>query len=506
MQLAIRSTFTAGVALASAAVIAVSPISPVAPRLADATISAIHTSSAAVELTGVTYPTTSWPEVFGTTFNNIAHIGGDLAGAPFPILQQVIANQVANGQLLFSSIDAAAMSYIRFFTSAADYQGPYWVREAATNLLAGNISGAAANVSTILFRLFAFANPLINIMQIPIGMSQNLVNAFATVPQILMPLGLSVLNPIEGAINASGDIAQSVLNAINAGDPIGALSAVINAPAVLAGAILNGYYNDLAGGTTGLFTTDASTLNRGLIQTLLVTIPQMIATAIGWHAPAAARELSANVTEEAPAVDTDTETGVTEVPPAVEHIAVSSISDTSAAVTKAVKALTSSLTPQSETTGTPTASEPSEVDGTGADGGEAGAVIEEEAPETETPAPNSTDVVDGTDGADKTTGSTDSEDSTDPTGSEESNGSKPSRNGSTDLSGGNKAVPGKTGSGTNADTGSGPASTDESASPTTGSASGTGSTSNNAGTGSDTNGSGNHAGGSNDGSDGGSDS
>lgn len=468
MQLAIRSTFTAGVALASAAVIAVSPISPVAPRLAEATASAIHTSSAAVELTGVTYPATSWMEVFGTTFNNISHIGGDIAAAPFPILQQVIANQVANGQLLFSSIDAAAMSYIRFFTSAADYQGSYWVREAAKNLMAGNISGAAANVSTILFRLFAFANPLINIMQIPIGMSRNLVNAFAVVPDILMPLGLSVLNPIEGAINASGDIGQSVLNAINAGDPIRALSAVINAPAVLAGAILNGYYNDIAGGTTGLFTTDPSSLNRGLIQTLLVTIPRMIATAVGWHAPATARELPGDVIEEAPSVETDAETGVAEVLPAVEHTAVSSISDTSEAVAKAVKALTSSLTPQSEETATPAASEPSEVDG-----GEAGTVIKEAASETETPA--------------------DSDDSTDPTGSDESNGSKPSRNGSTDLSGGNKAVPGKTGSSTNAGTGSGSAATDESASPTTGDTSDTGSTSNNAG-------------GSNDGSDGGSDS
>lgn len=500
MQLAIRSTFTAGVALASAAVIAVSPISPVAPRLADATVSAIHTSSAAVELTALTDPITAWMEVFGTTFNNIAHIGGSIAAAPFPILQQVIANQVANGQLLFSSIDAAAMSYIRFFTSAEDYQGAYWLREAAKNLLAGNISGSAANVSAILFRLFAFANPLINIMQIPIGISQNLVNVFAAVPQLLMPLGLSVLNPIEGAINASGDIAQGVLDAIKAGDPVGALGAVINAPAVLAGAILNGYYNDLAGLTTGLFTTGASILNRGLIQTLLVTIPQAIATAIGWHAPTAARELSANVVEEAPAVEADAETGVAEVLPAVEHAAVSSISDTSAAVANAVKALTASFSPQSEAAGTPTASEPSEVDGAG---GEAGTVIEEEAPATETPASDGTDVVDSTD---ETTGSTDSEDATDPTGSEESNGSKTSPNGSTDLSGGNKAVPGKTGTSTNAGTGSGSASTDESASPTTSSASGTGSTSNNVGTGSDTNGSGNDAGGSNDGSDGGSDS
>jgi hypothetical protein len=462
------------------------------------TAAAIHASSAAVELTALTDPITAWMEVFGTTFNNISQIGGDIAAAPLPILQQVIANQVANGQLLFSSIDAAAMSYIRFFTSAEDYQGAYWFRQALDNLSTGNITGAAANLSNVVFRLFAFANPLINIIQIPIGISQNLVNAFTVVPEILMPLGLSVLNPIEGAINASGDIAQGVLDGIKAGDPAAVLGAIINGPALLAGAILNGYYNGVAAGTSGLFSTSTLMLNRGLIQTLLVTIPQMIATAIGWHAPAAASQLSEAVVEDAAAVETDAETASAETLPAVELNGVNSIPDANTAMTNAVNAITAAFHLPAEPTESTPATAPSEVDGT--DDGEAGTVIEEEASETETPA---TDEADGTD---ETTGSTRSTDSDD---SQKSNGTNPSTpNGSTDLSGGNKAEPGRTGSDTNAGSGSGSgsAATDESTSPTTGTTSGAGSPGNNADTGSSTNDSGNDAGGSNDGSDGGSDS
>jgi hypothetical protein len=349
MYFALRSTLTAGVALAGAGAIAMSPISPVAPQLPDATIAMSHASSAAVELTALADPITAWAEVFGTAFNNVSQIGGDIAAAPFPILQQVISNQMANGQLLATSIDAAATSYIRFFTSAEDYQLGYWVREAANNLASGNVSAAATNLSTVVFRLFAFANPLINIMQIPIGTSQNLVNAFAAVPQMLMPLGLSVLNPIEGVINASGDIAQNVLNAVNNGDPVAALTAVVNAPAVLTGAILNGYYSEYNGaGTTGIFTTGESILNRGLIQTLLVTIPQTIATAIGWRAPAV-------------------EAAFAKALPAVQDRAISSITDISAGTANAVKTITLSLGRTSKAPEKTTAGGASKADSAGAD-------------------------------------------------------------------------------------------------------------------------------------------
>ncbi|MEV0673685.1 hypothetical protein [Mycobacterium sp. NPDC050441] len=383
MFLAIRSTLTAGIALAGAGAIAMSPISPVPAPTADIAVPMPHSSWAPVELTALTDglespadPITTWLEVFGTAFDNVTQIGGVMAAAPLPVLQQVIANQMANGQILATSLDAAAMSYIQFFTSDEDYRLKYFVGQAFDYLASGNVSAAAGVVSSILFRLFAFANPLINTMQIPLGMGQNVMNALSAVPQMLMPLGLGVLNPVEGVINASGDSIQGVIDAIDAGDPAAAFTSVINTPAVLAGAILNGYYSETAGLTTGLFTQSASELNRGLIETLLVTVPQTIATAIGWQKPVAVQG-PATVLVDEPTAQSDVEadlptasppvqrkaltaTGVVSRPTVDLASAVGRFADTTAA---AVKTVTLSVAPQRKVADTQTVGTATENDG-----------------------------------------------------------------------------------------------------------------------------------------------
>lgn len=294
MHLAMRSTLTAGIALAGAGAIAVSPISPVSSATSGDMVAESHVTSASVELTAfadplenpfATDPLMAWQQVFGTATEHLGQIGEEIAANPFPVLQQVIANQIGYGQLFATSVDAAAMSYIRFFTSAEDYQGQFFASMARDYLAAGNVAGAASVVSNVVFRLFAFANPLINTMQIPLGMGRNLMNALSTVPELLMPLGLGVLNPVEGVINVLGDSTQNVLDAVEAGDPSAALNALVNTPAVLAGAILTGYSNGIAAGTTGLISAADAVFNRGLVESLVVTVPQAIATAIGWQKP-----------------------------------------------------------------------------------------------------------------------------------------------------------------------------------------------------------------------------
>ncbi|MUL81487.1 MULTISPECIES: hypothetical protein [unclassified Mycolicibacterium] len=383
-------------ALAGAGAIAVSPISPVAAPAPDVVVAAAHSSSAAVELTALTDmlanpalvdPVTGWLEVFGTAFDNVAQIGGEMAAHPFPILQQVIANQMGYGQLLTDSVQAAANSYIQFFTSDEDYRLKYFAAMALDYLASGNVAGAASVVSNIVFRLFAFANPLINIMQIPLGMGQNVMNALATVPELLMPVGLGVLNPVEGVINVIGDSAQSVLDAVNAGDPAAALTALINTPAVLTGAVLNGYYNGIAAGTSGLLTAAQAALNRGVLETLLVTVPQTIARAIGWPGPNAI-QAPETAGADAPAVRTDVKTDLPTESPAVQDKAltpavqdktptptgllsgfsagrtdaVDRITETVVAAVDTVKTVTLSVTPQLKVAKTQTAGAATEID------------------------------------------------------------------------------------------------------------------------------------------------
>ncbi|TGB44566.1 hypothetical protein [Mycolicibacterium peregrinum] len=322
MSLAIRSTLTAGIALAGAGAIALSPISPVAAPPTDVAFSE-HFSSVPVELTALTDmfqgdPITVWSEVLGTALAGATQIGNDMSANPLPILNQIIVNQAGYGQLLATSLQAAADSYTQFFTSDDDYRFKYFARQALDYLSAGNVTDAAAIMKEIVFRLFAFANPLINIMQIPISMSQNAVRAFTAVPDLLMPLGLGVLNPVEGVILASGDSAQSILDAVNAGDPASAFTAFVNTPAVITGAILNGYLHETGGGTGGVLSWANAVFNRGLVQSLLVTVPQTIATAIGWQKPAALPGPAAVVVDE-PTALTDVETGVPTTSPLAQR-------------------------------------------------------------------------------------------------------------------------------------------------------------------------------------------
>lgn len=364
-----RSTLTAGIALAGAGAIAMSPISPV-PRH-DAMAAPPHVASASVALTALADempnpfaadPLTAWLDVFGATSENLAQMGRDMADHPFPVLQQVIANQAGYGQLLAESIRAAADSYLQFFTSDEDYRMKYFAGMALDYLSAGNIAGAASVLSNVVFRLFAFANPLINTIQIPLGMGRNLMNALSTVPDLLMPLGLGVLNPVEGVINVLGDSAQNVLDAVDAGDPGAAFTALVNTPAVLTGAILNGYYNGIAAGTSGLLSASSVVFNRGVVESLLVTVPQTIATAIGWQKPSPAQlPVTAPPDESTTRTDVaaDTSTDSTPVPreapgapvsrPAVD---LTRISDSTAAV----KTVTPQRTvAETRTEGAPTA-------------------------------------------------------------------------------------------------------------------------------------------------------
>ncbi|WP_454788648.1 hypothetical protein [Mycolicibacterium lutetiense] len=369
MHLAIRSTLTAGVALAGAGAIAVSPISPVPLR--DAAVSLPHSLSAPVELTALagTFedPIAVWSEVLGTAIESATQIGNDMSANPLPVLNQIITNQAGYAGLLATSLQAAADSYTQFFTSDDDYRFKYFARQASDYLAAGNVTDAAAVLKEVVFRLFAFANPLINIMQIPIAMSRNAVNAFAAVPDLLMPVGLAVLNPVEGAILASGDSAQDVLDAVTAGDPAAAFSALVNAPAVLTGAILNGYLHETGGGTSGLLSWSNAVFNRGLIQGLTVTLPQTIAKAIGWQGPSA---VQAPV---APA--TDAPTGVLSLPQADHTDTASRIKVGTPTAVNTVKTVTLSVTPQRGVSSVPTAETLTENEAAEADSSQTSRVV-----------------------------------------------------------------------------------------------------------------------------------
>jgi hypothetical protein len=244
MQVASRPRLNAGIAVVGASVIAVCPL---APQMPDVHLPSIQ--SAAVELAAsmsamasapVANPIEQWTQVVQAAVANLGAIGQTLAKSPDPILQQIQANQSADAAILNKAGTAASTA----LTTAAQAL-PAAFQAAATQLEAGDVTGA---VTTLTGPVLPLALGLIdagftgaNAWQVAVTETQNLANVVAIVPKLVLPALLAVASPLISDINASAAIGQAVVDAGKVGDLEGVVTALVNAPATLTGATLNGY-------------------------------------------------------------------------------------------------------------------------------------------------------------------------------------------------------------------------------------------------------------------------
>lgn len=289
VHVAVRSYFATGVAIVGASAIVAAPISVAPPEIH---LPAIHASSAAVELAAFANPITEWVQVVQTTFNNIAALGTQVQSSPAPILQQILTNQLANAQTLATALEGAAGGFVAGITSL-----PAATLTAAQQLAAGQFSTAVGTLFQAgLGLILAPAISLLSLPTIVTNTVQNFANVVAAIPDVLLPIGLSAISPLAGVVYSFGDTGQAIIDAVRVGDLAGALSALVNAPAVLTNAFLNGYPPQ---NTVGILSPFDGTFNSGLIATLL-NARDVIAQALGAPAPAplvsAAAELPAATT------------------------------------------------------------------------------------------------------------------------------------------------------------------------------------------------------------------
>ena len=285
MQVAVRSYLTAGVALIGAGAIVAAPITPSPP---DIQVPAIY--SANVELAASTGPIEQWINVFASAFNNVAQIGAAVAADPAPVLRQMLINQLGYGQTLVTGLQGTTEGFLTWATENL----PQTLQTMASDISQGNIVGAADAFNELLGSLLFVGFPLFNVLTIPGQITDNLTNAVKALTSLgtLLPVVVGILGPMEGVVSAMGDSGQAFVNAIGAGNPIAALTALINIPAAFTGALLNGYTSVAGNVFPGLLTVDP--VNGGLLQALFVTIPQAIAAAITpAPVPVAARTMAA---------------------------------------------------------------------------------------------------------------------------------------------------------------------------------------------------------------------
>jgi len=215
-ELAVRPYATAGFALVGASVIAISPVAPPPP---DAEI------SPQVRLSAVVEPITPWRNVISSADANLAGLAAVWRQDPAPVLRQVIANQIG---------------YLRELPNF-----PAIIQQIGANLEAALTAPFATDLGT-LEPGHAFAFPIVTEglpeLDIPALLPAELQPLLNLTTTYLSGVLLGLVGPVVGPaleLNASTQAIIGHLTGDNP-DPEAAFSDLINIPAGVADAFLNG--------------------------------------------------------------------------------------------------------------------------------------------------------------------------------------------------------------------------------------------------------------------------
>ncbi|WP_141772770.1 hypothetical protein [Mycobacterium malmoense] len=331
MDLAARPHITAGVALAAAGIVAVTPVTQHLPnlhlgqRLSQVSVSDIRLTDAAEGLvdllSGVenelaslangvnaaAVPAAALADVLSPITQNLIvqtwATTGTVAGAdlqtlfntwlklPAPVLQQIAANGLSYVSDYVGSLQAATNAAVNYYPTLVS-----GTQIGINNIMAGNIAtGIEGLYTTLDFGVLEnIALQLANIPKIPGYALQNLASGYSYVAGNLVPtLGLQFLANLPGqAATGLGTSLQAVYNAYTAGNLLGAVTNLFNTPGVVAMDTLLGLYTKAIGGTyyynngllsvpvTYIFNGMTRTAGNGTLNSLLTTELPALAQAI----------------------------------------------------------------------------------------------------------------------------------------------------------------------------------------------------------------------------------
>jgi hypothetical protein len=280
-SLRVRHYLAAGVAVVGAGLIALYPASPPAPSIEQHAVRLVSTGDVDV--------TASWGSVLSEAFTNLQGIDNEIAANPSPVLEQLIDNQTAFSTTLSTDFQTIGTGLNTFLSQGL----PQALQAFDTSLAAGDYTDAVNNLNgAVLIGLLPVVQPLQDILTIPGEESQNLTNVIDQLPNIGLNLLLSPVGPLDGTLQALADSSQAIEHAITAGDYTTALTDLLNQPAFVTGALLNGYDNPALFITyDGLLTPESVPgfdFTGGFLDSLLVGLPETIAQALGESSAGAA--------------------------------------------------------------------------------------------------------------------------------------------------------------------------------------------------------------------------
>jgi hypothetical protein len=215
-ELAVRPYATVGIALVGASVIAISPVAPPPPGVE---------ISRQVRLSAAVDPITPWRNVIGEADANLSDLAAAWREDPAPVLRQVIANQIG------------------YLSELPNF--PAILQQISANLDAAFAAPFATDLST-LDGGHAFAFPIVTDGLPDLGIPpllpaelQPLLNLTTT---YLSGVALGLVGPVVGPGLALGASTQAIIGSLTGDDPDpeAALNDLINIPAGMTDAFLNG--------------------------------------------------------------------------------------------------------------------------------------------------------------------------------------------------------------------------------------------------------------------------
>lgn len=261
MPHALRPYVTAGMAIAGASVIAVTPISAAPPQAPQRAVeySSVQLSGAVQTLDGQPTagvavsaippeltPAEAYQYFAMLTAAYVMDAVAPIVSNPTPILSQVLANQFWYANILAMGTVTGATNLLWNLEKVPEY-----LSTAATQLMAGDPAAAISTLwnNVVVGSVISVGMPLIPALEIPVAISQNIANVIATTPMMVMGLGFDVLATANSTVGAATASIRSIVDAAGSGDPTAVVNAILTAPANVASGFLIGGYPE---GNTGL--------------------------------------------------------------------------------------------------------------------------------------------------------------------------------------------------------------------------------------------------------------
>ncbi|OIN78045.1 hypothetical protein BMG05_25545 [Mycobacterium malmoense] len=328
VDVAARPHITAGIALASAAVLAAGPMAQHLPdfhaiqHLSTVSVSKINLADAgsfldlfsgveselaslasgaaggvaaaavpADVLGDLVNPFQTYVNLFSSAGSNLGWILNQWSGVPFPVAQQVAANGVQYASEYVGAYQTAAAALVRTLPSL----GPA-MQTGLADIAAGNVNTGIFYLYQHLFELpfISISAPLESTLKIPAQITANLAAATSYLTTTgITDLGNWGLSLATVGAHGLGASLQAASTAWSAGDLAGALSNLANTPGAVAFAVINGFQTNAVNGVTGgllsspvwgksgangLVNIILNTLDPGLAKTIVTPNAQNIAS------------------------------------------------------------------------------------------------------------------------------------------------------------------------------------------------------------------------------------